>query len=133
SFDHLVGAGEQCRWYLKAERPRRSEIDYQLKFCGLHDRKIGWLCTPQNSRSVNTELAACIRKARPVTDQATGPDKLAPLVNHWNAGAHRQRRQLLAPIGENAIRSNDKGVGLLRDERCEHAVKFDSCACAQDD
>src|SRR5205085_5207437 len=30
SFDHLVGAREQHRWHLDAERPRGLEVDHQL-------------------------------------------------------------------------------------------------------
>ena len=30
-FDHLVGAGEKCRWHIEAERLRRLEVDDQLE------------------------------------------------------------------------------------------------------
>src|SRR4029079_8400974 len=40
-FDHLVGAGEQCRRDVKAKALRGLEIDHQLEFGGLFDGKIG--------------------------------------------------------------------------------------------
>jgi hypothetical protein len=43
AFDHLVGAGEQRRWQVDAERLRGRQIDDQLEFGRLLDRKIGWL------------------------------------------------------------------------------------------
>jgi hypothetical protein len=42
-FDHLVGERQQLVGHFKAERLRRPEIDYQLKFRGLLDRQVGRL------------------------------------------------------------------------------------------
>jgi hypothetical protein len=43
SLDDLVGAGEQRRWHLDAERLRGLEIDYQLEPSGLLDGEFGGL------------------------------------------------------------------------------------------
>ena len=43
SFDHLVGAGEQCVRNLEAERPRGLEVDGQFELRWLLNGKIGRL------------------------------------------------------------------------------------------
>jgi hypothetical protein len=40
SFDHLVGAGEERRWYREAEYPCGLSIDDKLKLARLHNRHI---------------------------------------------------------------------------------------------
>src|SRR5215471_7495502 len=57
-FDHLVGAGEQRRWHGEAERLGGREIDHQLEFRGLLNRKIAGLRALENLVHVlgNTRL-----------------------------------------------------------------------------
>ena len=43
SLDHLVGAGEQRRRHIKAERSRGLKIDDEFELGGLHDRQVGRL------------------------------------------------------------------------------------------
>ena len=42
-FDHFVSAREQHRWHIEAEQPRRLQVDDELEFGRLLDRKIGGL------------------------------------------------------------------------------------------
>jgi hypothetical protein len=39
SLDQLIGDGDERRWHGQSERPRRPEVDRQLKFRRLLDRQ----------------------------------------------------------------------------------------------
>ncbi|MEA2959589.1 MAG: hypothetical protein QOJ58_5572 [Alphaproteobacteria bacterium] len=43
-FDHLVGAREQHRRHVDADRLCRLKIDDELEFCRLLNGQISWLC-----------------------------------------------------------------------------------------
>jgi hypothetical protein len=47
-FDHLVGAGEQRRWDLEAERSGRLEVDDELELGQLKHRQVGGLSPLEN-------------------------------------------------------------------------------------
>src|ERR1044072_5946954 len=53
SFDHLVGAGEQCGWDFEAELPGSFEIDNQLESGGLHNGQLGWFGSLENATGIN--------------------------------------------------------------------------------
>jgi hypothetical protein len=48
SFDHLVGAGEQCGRHGEAERLRGDQVDHKLELGRLFDREVTRLCSAQN-------------------------------------------------------------------------------------
>ena len=47
-FNHLVGAGEQRRRHVEAERLRHDQVNDEVELGRLLDRKIGGLRPPQN-------------------------------------------------------------------------------------
>src|SRR5262245_11922856 len=53
-FDHLVGAGEQGRWHVEAERLSGLEIHDEFEFRGLFDRELGRFRTLENFVDVIT-------------------------------------------------------------------------------
>jgi len=55
-FDHLVGAGEDRLRHGEAERLCGLEVNDQLNFRGLLNRKIGWLRASQNPTNIVAEL-----------------------------------------------------------------------------
>ena len=71
-FDHLVRERDQRGRYGEAEGLGSLEVNYEIKFCRLHDRQVGWLLSLENSGGIDTSLAICIRYA-PRCDVVNGP------------------------------------------------------------
>ena len=69
SFDHLVGADEQRRWNVDAERLCGLEVDEQLDFGGLLHREIGGLLAPQYPATVSPGHSVGLREAAAVAEQ----------------------------------------------------------------
>src|SRR5262245_2453461 len=88
-FDHLVSKREQLVWNLEAERLRRFEVDYQVKFGRLHDRQVGRLGTFENPTGVDTNLTLCLGTADSITHQTACCCELAPRVDRGYSMACR--------------------------------------------
>jgi hypothetical protein len=63
SVDDLVGACEQRRWYIDAERPRGLQIDDEFELGRLHDRQIGRIGALENFAGVSSSLFSPFRAA----------------------------------------------------------------------
>ena len=55
-FDHLVGGGEQRLQNGESERFGGLEIENQLEFGRLYDRKIGRFVAPENATGIDADL-----------------------------------------------------------------------------
>ena len=71
-FDDLVGAREQHRRKVEAERLGSLEIDDEFELGRLQHRKVGRLVALENSANVDTGLAIRIYNAGAVADQTAG-------------------------------------------------------------
>src|SRR5262249_55962599 len=78
SFDHLVGARQECLRDRKAECLGGLEIDDQLDLHLLLDRQIGWLFTLENATGVKSDLSVLLYQARSVNEPHPSHYKLTP-------------------------------------------------------
>src|SRR5499426_2962367 len=71
SFDHLVGASEEGRWYVKAERPRSLEVDHELELGPLLHRQVGWFCPIEDFVDEAGRAVPHVFNASRIGEQAT--------------------------------------------------------------
>src|SRR4249920_492219 len=98
SFNHLVGAARKRQWKGEPERPGGFEIDDQLDFCGLLNRKIGRFGSLENPARVNANASVCIGETGPVAHQAASFGELAPLIDRGYPMVRCQSNELTAPV-----------------------------------
>src|SRR5215831_13915629 len=109
SLDHLVSRHLQRERHLQAERLRGLEIDDQLEFGRLQDRKVGGLLALENPPGVNASMAVGVRKTRSVAHQAADGSVLASRIHSRDGMACRQCNELLASIQKENIGLDQQG------------------------
>src|SRR2546425_794042 len=80
-FNHVVGNGEQPWRKAQTECLGSVEVDHQLEFGRLHDRKVGGLLALENPAGVNAGQATRVRKTRTVAHQAASFGSLTPGID----------------------------------------------------
>src|SRR6516162_4299598 len=108
SFDQRVGARDERRRNLEAERLRGFQIDDQFEPGRLQHRQIGWARLLEHECRIRPLLAIQIGKMRAIAHQAARRGEIAPFVDRGDAIARGERNDLVAPGIEERIAGDEE-------------------------
>src|ERR1700730_5445893 len=112
-LDHLVGASEDGRRNLDAQRFRYLEINEEIEFGWQHYWQFGRLFAFDDAPSIVARLAVCLRPAGAIAHEAAGFDLLAIGKNGRQGVARRQHDQFNAFREEKRVGAYDHRTNSL--------------------
>ena len=98
-----VGAGEQRRRHVEAERTSGRQVDDEVELGRLHHRQVGGLIALEDTTRIDCKLTIRVRHTRPIAHEATVFHIRAHSVGCGNGMARRQRDDLHVTAGEERI------------------------------
>src|SRR5262245_28524896 len=112
-FDPLVGEQLNRVGHLQAERLRGLQVDDELELGRLQYRQLGGLAALEDDAGINADLTEHVCDAGAVAHQQAGFDHLTIGTTRRHPVPRRQRGKLAAATVEEAIASDQQGVGAL--------------------
>src|SRR5205085_2345591 len=124
SFDHLVGTHEQGSRHGQAESLGRLEVDEQLDFRGLLNRKVDGLLALENPASVDAALNVPVNNAASIAQQAASGSELTQLVHRRQRVTHRQIGDLVDLTVEENIGTDHEAGRLQPGRGSKHCIEL---------
>src|SRR5262245_17965830 len=116
SFTHLIGAGQERRREIKAERLRSLQVDDQLEFSRPLDGQVGRLRASQYAIDIQRRAPVQIYRIDTVRHQAAIGDEVTVWIDRGQASFGRRSRDESTIAHGRAVRQhNDTSIRLSRE------------------